>query len=264
MNSQVIERELLRKLEENDSENPLIETQIAMELLSRDMSLIEINKTISAKKPLQYVAGFTYVNNMKIKVTKDVLLPGPEIEFLLATARRYISENNVVLDLCTGSGVISTVLGSQMPTIKIIATDISRNALGIAKINSQKHKCTNIEFLQGDLFDSISEDYTSFNIIISNPPYCRTKNIEELLVQIKSYVPHIAINGGSDGLEFHRQIAENAHKYLKPKGYIILENEEGQSNDVQELLKKNNFVVVEVITNHLNQERIVVGMLNVE
>ena len=247
------------------SENPILETKISFELLqhSNEKTPEEIMDCLSQKKPIQYLAGYTYVDNKKIIINKHVLLPGPEMDLLIGVCAKYIKPKIKVLDLCTGSGVISVILSQKFKHAQFYATDISKKALCVAKKNVELYNLKNIYCLQGDLFSPvIKENQTDFDLIISNPPYCKTEDINLLPRQIKEHVPHIAINGGIDGLGFHRKIIQESPKYLKKGGYLILENEQGQSRNVQRLLIKNRFLVVEVIKNHMAQDRLVVARLN--
>jgi len=246
------------------SENPILEAKILSEILN-DHDASEIIPCLSEKKPIQYLAGYTYVKNNKIIIDHNVLLPGLEMDLLIDICEKYIKPDSKILDLCTGSGVIPVILGQKFDSIEFYATDISEKALSVAKKNAEIYGLDNICFLQGDLFNPlVKTGVKDFDLLISNPPYCKTDEIELLPTQIKEYAPKIAIDGGNDGLMFHKQIINESSHYLKKGGYILLENENGQSKDVQKLLNINGYDIIEVIKNHMNQERLIVARYNHE
>jgi len=267
-------------------EDPEFETKLIMtEILSipyskdklyenRVFSISEKEKiskfwaSIKAKKPIQYTIGYTYVNGVKILISDKTLCPGPEIEDLILAAQKILSSLSQqlpinVIDLCTGCGVVGVVLGKQYPDTKFYSTDISGAALEIARENQQLHAVSNMTLLQGDLFKAVKglglEGTAS--LLVANPPYCKTKDILSLPSQVKNYAPRIAINGGDDGLFFHREIIHQADKYLLKGGYILLENEVGQSNFLQDLLKPK-FDIIEVIKNTRGEERVLLAQIN--
>lgn len=249
------------------SENPVLEAKILSELTTdlNNFDNSEIIFCLNQKRPIQYLTGYTYIKNKKIIIDQNVLLPGPEMDLLIDVCEKYIKSDSKVLDLCTGSGVIPVILGRKFNSVEFYATDISEKALSVARKNAELYNLGNIRFLQGDLFKPLAKmGVKNLDLLISNPPYCKTDEIDSLPTQIKEYAPQIAINGGIDGLLFHRQIINESSHYLKNGGYIILENENGQSKDVQRLLKKNEYEIMEVIKNYMNQERLIVARYNHE
>ena len=142
-----------------------------------------------------------------------------EIELLVEKALEIIEANklNTVLDLCCGAGNIAIAVKKESPGgIKVFASDISLEALRVAKINAKKNK-VKIDFIQSDLFTSLKGQF--FDIIVSNPPYVEDENIRGSL----DYEPRIALSGGADGLAVIKKILEQAHLYLKDKGFLIME-----------------------------------------
>lgn len=252
----------------NQSEDPELELRILDEITKKgpNTSLYtDISRCILNKQPIQYYAGYTYINGDKIYINDKVLLPGPEMRYMLELCEKYIGENNEklrIMDLCCGSGIVSTVLGKKFSSSSFYASDISNDAIEIAKKNFNLYSLKNINVLAGDLFQPFYNcDILDFDFIIANPPYCKTNDIEKLPVGVRDYAPRIAIDGGNDGLEIHKRIIADAYKLLKYNGYLILQNENGQSEQVQQLLLENGYVIVEVGKNHLNQERIIVAQL---
>ena len=194
-----------------------------------------IDKIINGK-PIQYITNEQEFMKLKFYVDENVLIPQPDTEILVEKVINDIKDKEVkILDLCTGSGVIAISLAKYINTSKIFATDISNKAIQIAKLNAEKnlvHK--KIEFILSDMFKNINED--KYDVIVSNPPYIKTEVIKTLDKQVK-HEPILALDGGIDGLNFYKIIAENAYKFLNNRGKIYLEIGYDQKDQVIELLK---------------------------
>ena len=146
------------------------------------------------------------------------------------------------MDLCTGSGAIAISIGHYCNDLEITATDISLKALEITKKNAKTNEVINLEILKSDLFNELSEK--KFDVIVSNPPYIETETIKKLSKDVQAE-PHIALDGGKDGLEFYRKILNESHKYLRPNGYLLLEIGYNQGKIVTKLECNN----LKLITN---------------
>ena len=143
-----------------------------------------------------------------------------------------------ILDLCTGSGAIAVSLAKYLPQSEITAIDISNGALKIAKKNAVSNNVENqITFISSDMFTNLNEE--KFDIIVSNPPYIKTNVIDNLDIQVKNE-PHIALDGGKDGLYFYKKIINESYQYLKYKGFLCLEIGFDQKIDVIELIENTN------------------------
>jgi len=268
MHPQLVNK-LVTILKDEGSENPVLESRLLYShLLEFDPQnranfqthLDKHLRQIKKKIPVQRQLGFTRINKLIIKITKDVLLPGPEIEVLINACFDNIKNPKKIIDLCTGSGVVAIVLGKKFKQAKILATDISEEALNIAKINARLNNINNINFLRSNLFQSISDrGINKVDLIVSNPPYCRSKDIRKLPSQIKLFTPRIAIDGGPDGLFFHRIIINQSKNYLKKNGFLVLENEVGQSKILKSLLINAGYRVIKVYKNVKNEERVIVA-----
>lgn len=204
-----------------------------------------INKIIEGY-PIQYITGKQEFMGLDFFVNENVLIPQPDTEILVEEVINICEkiDEPKILDLCTGSGAIAVALKKYMqnltPTrlgrlIKITASDISSKALEVAKINA-KNNNTEIQFIKSDLFENIDK---KFNIIVSNPPYIKTDVIKNLSLEVQKE-PHLALDGGQDGLEFYRKIINNAYKYLENEGYLALEIGYDQKQEVIELIEKSN------------------------
>lgn len=187
--------------------------------------------------PLQYMTGRQEFMKLNFIVTKDVLIPRQDTEILVEEVIKIANniQNPIILDLCTGSGAIAVSLAKYITNSKIIATDISKNALEIAQKNAQLNGVlNNIEFIESDLFNKIKNQ--KFDIIVSNPPYIETGTLKNLPLEVQKE-PKIALDGGKDGLNFYRKISENAYKYLNRQGYLCLEIGYNQKISVKKILE---------------------------
>ncbi|MBU0278294.1 peptide chain release factor N(5)-glutamine methyltransferase [Gemella sp. zg-1178] len=200
-----------------------------------------INEHILTDKPLSHLVGFDYFFDRKFIVNKFVLSPRMETEELVYTVINYIrkNENNniKILDLCTGSGIIGISLAKEIPSLLVTASDISCDALSVAKENAKNLKA-HIDFIQSDIFENIED---KFDIIVSNPPYISYSEKDSIENNVINYDPHIALFADEDGLYFYRKILEQAENYLTKEGLIFFEIGFNQKNKIIDLAKKNNF-----------------------
>lgn len=196
-------------------------------------------KKISTGIPIQYITNNQEFMNLNFYVDENVLIPQPDTETLVEEViNEYKEKKCEILDLCTGSGAIAISLAKYINESNIVASDISMKALQIAKLNAEKNLVRKkIEFIESDMFNKIYKD--DFDIIVSNPPYIKTKVIEELDKQVKNE-PYIALDGGADGLKFYKIIIENAYKYIKNEGKVFLEIGYDQKNELINLFRENN------------------------
>lgn len=187
--------------------------------------------------PIQYITNKQEFMGINFFVDENVLIPQPDTEILVEEVIQLTNDitGPKILDLCTGSGAIAISLEKYIQNARVVASDISSKALEIASKNA-KDNCLNINFLQSDLFVNVKD---KFNIIVSNPPYIKTKEIATLSKEVQNE-PHIALDGGQDGLNFYRKIINEAHKYLKDSGYLCLEIGYDQKEDVIKLINKSN------------------------
>lgn len=208
---------------------------------SKDQTDNYINsiKKISTGIPIQYITNNQEFMNLNFYVDENVLIPQPDTETLVEEViNEYKEKKCEILDLCTGSGAIAISLAKYINESNIVASDISMKALQIAKLNAKKNLVRKkIEFIESDMFNKIYKD--DFDIIVSNPPYIKTKVIEELDKQVKNE-PYIALDGGADGLKFYKIIIENAYKYIKNEGKVFLEIGYDQKNELINFFKENN------------------------
>lgn len=194
-----------------------------------------INK-INEGYPIQYITNVQEFMKLNFYVDENVLVPQPDTEILVEKVLELIKNKQLdVLDLCTGSGAIGISIVKYNKNAKVTAIDISKKALDIAKMNN-KNNNTEIEFILSDMFENLQN--RKFDFIVSNPPYIKTSVIEVLNNEVKNE-PHIALDGGEDGLEFYRIIINEGYKYLNENGYIALEIGFDQKEDILELINKS-------------------------
>lgn len=216
-----------------------------------------INKLINGK-PLQYITNNQEFMGLNFFVNENVLIPQPDTEIIveetLKKCKELLLKNGKIkiLDLCTGSGAIAVSLSIFLgDEAEVFASDISTKALEVAKYNNGKNN-TNVRFIESNLFKNIQEQ--KFNIIVSNPPYIRSDVINKLSKQVQNE-PHLALDGGEDGLKFYKKIIEQACNYIE-NGYLILEIGYDQKEDVENLLKENkNYSEIKTIQDFSGNDR---------
>ena len=193
-------------------------------------------KELIKGKPLQYITNKQEFMGLNFYVDENVLIPQPDTEILVEKAIEIAetTQKNKILDMCTGSGCIAISLAKNINNVQITAVDISNSALNVANKNAINNNVENkIKFINSDMFNNIEE---KFDIIVSNPPYIETETISKLEIEVQNE-PHVALDGGIDGLKFYKIIANNAFEYLNENGYLLLEIGYNQQNSVTQLLQ---------------------------
>ena len=186
---------------------------------------IEGVEKLKENEPLNYVLGYSYFYGYKMIVNENVLIPRFETEELvglvLSKYDEYFKGQKIDLaDVGTGSGAIAIALKKEEANLNVCASDISFDALNVARQNA-KNNDADITFYQGSMLEPLIENNIKLDILVSNPPYI--KQDEVLDPSVKDYEPHVALFGGNDGLKFYRMIFENAHKVLKEKSMLFFE-----------------------------------------
>lgn len=170
-------------------------------------------------------------------VDENVLIPRVDTEILVEEVIDNCNKNEEreykILDLCTGSGIVGISLAKYIKNCEVVCADISKKALEIAEKNAKNNNVDNIKFIYSNMFSNIKD---KFDIIVSNPPYIKREVIEELEKEVQNE-PHIALDGGIDGLDFYKIIANQAYNYLNENGGLFLEIGYDQKEEVTNLLK---------------------------
>ena len=205
----------------------------------------KINEIVEKRltgRPLWYIIGDVEFYDCKIKVDERVLIPRPETELLAEQAVRLIEEGDKVLDMCTGSGCVAVSIAKHCANkkVQVTAVDVSDAAIMVAKENAN-YNSVDVTFIQSDLFTRV---HGRFNVIVCNPPYIKSAEIPYLQKEVKNYEPRIALDGGDDGLEFYKRLAQEVTRYIVRGGMLILEVGEGQAEDVLKLFEKRDYAMV--------------------
>jgi release factor glutamine methyltransferase len=210
--------------------------------------------------PVAYITGIKEFYGINFRVTPGVLVPRPETEFVVEQGLKFLRgvKAPLVADLCCGSGIIGISLAVNNPGVRVYASDISEAAREVTLENARalgvEHR---VAFLQGDLWKPFDHrGLKDFDLVVSNPPYIPTGEIEHLSEDVK-HEPKIALDGGGDGVNFYRAIVEDAPKYLKPRGKLILEIGYDQASAVADLLSEAGFEDIEVIRDYAGLDRVV-------
>lgn len=229
------------------------EKAVAGEEVEGYLSLI---KRRSGHIPLQYITGEQEFMGLTFAVNEAVLIPRQDTECLVEKVLPFCRDKRV-LDLCTGSGCIAISLKKLGAAKEVCGTDLSANALLLAEENARRNEVS-VNWVQSDLFASVQGRY---DIIVSNPPYIASAEVEKLMPEVRVHEPRMALDGREDGLFFYRAIAEKASQYLFEDGRIFFEIGYDQAEAVSLLLKKARFTQIETFQDLAGLDRVVCGRL---
>ncbi len=199
--------------------------------------------------PLQHIIGETEFMGLTFKVNENVLIPRFDTEILVDEVVKYVGDDFLkVLDMCTGSGCIAITISDMCDNATVTASDVSKDALDVAKENNTLNQ-TDVTFVESDL--------GKFDVIVSNPPYIRTEEIENLEEEVKMHDPHLALDGGESGLDFYQVITKEAKDYLNENGLIFFEIGFDQAEEVSNILKENGYKDIVVKKDLAMNDRVV-------
>lgn len=205
--------------------------------------------------PLQHITGEQEFMGLPFRVTPDVLIPRQDTEVLVEECLRHLAPGNIFLDLCTGSGCILVSLLHYAKGTFGTGADLSGKALSVAKGNVEANG-VEARLVQGDLFEPVTG---TFDLIVSNPPYIASAEIETLTPEVREHEPRMALDGTADGLFFYRRIVQESPSYLKEGGWLCMEIGYDQGAAVQQLMEARGFVTVSVIKDLAGLDRVVSG-----
>lgn len=208
------------------------------------------------REPLQHILGSQEFCGLDFEVNADVLIPRHDTEVLVSESLIRHPDAHSVLDIGTGSGCIAISIFKRLTNAAVTATDISEEALTVARRNAEKHGAP-LEFLCGSLFTPVAG--RRFDLIVSNPPYIPTADIESLEQEVRDYDPRTALDGGSDGLDIYRLLIPGAVEHLNPEGWLLLEIGIGQSKDLVQLIQQTGNYGVPIIASDPSGIKRVVG-----
>ena len=216
-------------------------------------------------EPVAYITGDWEFYGLPIKVTKDVLIPRPDTELLVDLVKEALTGYKMdarILDLCCGSGCITCAVGHELPATKLVAVDLSASALDVCRTNIALNRLTNrVICMQADATASPPLGLGNFDVIVSNPPYVSTGEIQTLDTSVKDYEPIWALDGGEDGLRFYKSIIKYWKTLLRPEGLLIFEVGEGQAEAVADMMWAAGFTSCTIHEDSRGTERAVVGRM---
>ena len=226
-------------------------------------SIRELVKRRGQREPLQHITGSTSFCGLEMAVNRHVLVPRPETELLAEAGWQFLStihsQPSTALDFGTGSGCIAIALAAKCPAARIVALDVSEEALAVAKQNAAINGVSEqTEFLHEDGLRALPTD-SRFDLFISNPPYIATAEIATLQPEVRDFDPRGALDGGADGLDFYRMLADQAGHFLKPEGKIMLEFGDGQADGIKRMFESQKWVVEAVREDYTRRPRILVA-----
>ncbi len=213
--------------------------------------LLNLNRRINGE-PFAYIVGFKEFMKLKFKVNEFVLIPREDTEILVQEVIKLNKKR--ILDMCTGSGCIAISLAKYIEKSNIDAVDISKDALNIA-IENAKNNNVQVNFIESNLFEKVNSRY---ELIVSNPPYIPTKDINNLMKEVKQE-PKIALDGGNDGLDFYKKISKEAINYLEDNGILIFEIGYDEAKSVCDILKNDGYTNIKVIKDLSENDRVVIA-----
>ena len=229
-------------------------------------ALEKVIERVKRGEPVQYALGSAPFLGRRFAVDPNVLIPRLDTECLFEETARRISAfkaygltNLRVLDLCTGSGILAVSLKLEFPDVSVTASDVSPEALEVARTNAGTYSC-DIEFVRSDLFEDVPSGRI-YDVIVSNPPYIAEDEYDTIPSEVRDYEPEIALKGGRDGADFYRAIASRAKDHLKPGGWLCFEIGEKQGRLVSDILARNGFSEVSVTKDVASMDRVVCGKL---
>ncbi|MBQ1264988.1 MAG: peptide chain release factor N(5)-glutamine methyltransferase [Oscillospiraceae bacterium] len=206
-------------------------------------------KRLLCGEPLAYIIGQWSFYGMNLTVTPDVLIPRDDtmaVTDLAIELLKSVTPPQRVLDLCTGSGCIGLAIAKHIPSARLTLADLSQEALRVAKKNAADlHLTGRVNCMQADARKPLPPFFGQFDLIVSNPPYITKQEMTELPTSVRAYEPHMALDGGEDGLDFYREICKNTLLSLKDCGWLCLEFGMGQERAIEQILRDAGLVNME-------------------
>ena len=217
----------------------------------------EVIDTRAKRIPLQHITGEQEFYGLSFKVNEHVLVPRQDTEILVEHVLSLLTPGDSVLDLCTGSGCIIITLLHENSLCTGIGSDISEDALSVAKDNANNNDVSGrVNFIHSDLYKNIDK---KFDHIVSNPPYIKTGIIETLMPEVKDHDPYSALDGGEDGLYFYRIITGDAKDHLFKNRTLSFEVGVDEADDVKRIMEENGFTDIKIIKDYSGNDRVVSG-----
>lgn len=229
--------------------------------------LRELVKRRATREPLQHILGATSFCGLEMACSRAALVPRPETELLAERAWQFLntwrshgqSRSASALEIGTGTGCIAIAIAKNAPGAVVHAVDISTEAMELAKQNARAHGVEErIQFHEGDVFAALSGGI-EFDLIVSNPPYIASDEIATLEPEVRDFDPRLALDGGTDGLDFYRRIAAEAPRFLRLGGKLMLEFGAGQEHALEKLFASQKWIVDEIVADYSARPRILIA-----
>ncbi len=219
----------------------------------------------SDRIPLQHLVGSVGFYGLEIQVSKNALIPRPETELLVETVIKTIQGHDAhkksirLLDLATGTGCIALALAKELPLAQVWGLDISDKALNLAQKNATRCGLEDrVTWIRSDLWEDVNERNRVWDYIVSNPPYIRSEEIHELEPEVRDHDPKLALDGGTDGLDFYRKLAEQSSSWTTENALLFLECGKDQASEIKKLFKNASWFADQVVRDYNDIQRILV------
>ena len=277
----MIYNEILKKgsnfLKKNKIKNPSLDTELILSKVTRkkrEEILLNTNFKLEheditkfknylfrryAKEPMAYILGYKHFWKHKFLTNKSVLIPRPDTEIVIEETLNFLPMDNSkkILDIGTGSGCIVISLIKERPKCTATAIDISKNAINVAKTNAKLHQLENkINFINIDIDKYKSSNY---DLIVSNPPYINSVELNRLDDDIKFHEPMLALSGGFDGLKYLKKVIIKSKKLLKINGKLVLEIGHRQKNQCSKILNENGYYINKISKDLSGKDRCIIS-----
>lgn len=213
-------------------------------------------------EPVAYLIGEWEFYGLPLDISSDVLIPRPDTETLAETAIEYCKTLGAgrVLDLCAGSGCVGLAVAAHVPSARVVLADVSEAALRICRQNIRRNNLSaRVEQVEADALEKPTSNLGEFQCIVSNPPYIPSKDIDGLDASVRDYEPHLALDGGEDGLIFYRSIVEHWTPFLAPGGRMCFEVGIGQADSVLRIMRAGGYGDIQIIKDLNGIQRVVYG-----
>lgn len=246
-----------------------LEEEVSAEDVRTFLALIDIR---AKGYPLQYILKSQEFMGLELFVSEGVLIPRPDteilVEKLIEICKSKFSDKSElkILEIGTGSGAIAISLAYNLENAQVYTVDIADAPLEVAKANAERYGLQNrVKLLKGDMFEPLSELQVSekFDIIVSNPPYIASEEIDKLQIEVATFEPRLALDGGVDGLYFYREITAESTAYLNPHGILAFEIGYDQAEAVKTLMEQD-YEDIELISDYGNHDRVLLGYKKID
>ncbi len=219
-------------------------------------------KRRASREPLQYILGETEFYGLTFAVSPAALIPRPETELLVEYVLKRWQKNSTaqeksILDIGTGTGCIAIAIAKHFPDALVYGLDVSEEALALARSNGERYELSNLRF--GNINILESQPKRRFSVIVANPPYIASGEMEELEPEVRAFEPHLALTDGADGLRFYRRFAEIFPAILAEDGWFALEIGFGQAEAIEEIFRRAGYNL-EIVNDFSGVPRICIGV----